>query len=389
MTTGISAHDRARTVAVAIDPRSGAAGHRHARPRLPAARPRRRRAGPRRPHRGGGRHRAARRPQPLGRDLRDHERGRLDGAAARPRRLRPAPRPEDRHDLRPDRLPPPPRQPRARVRGLDRRSSDYGGAWQMRVFTDTAGGGEHIALSKGDLTAPAPVLVRMHALNPLEDMLGIHAGPQPPAARRHAARSPPRGAASWCCCATCTRSSTLGDHVSPHRLRQYGIGAQILYALGLRELILLTNSPNPRPVGLEGYGLSIAGTRPIPPPETDRWRPTQPRGPAAPRRSTPPVAVLIVVAPFYRDIADALLAGARAALDAGRRHARDGRGARARSRSRRRSRSRAAAERLRRLRRARLRDPRRDHALRDRLQRQLARPDAARARGRRRSATAS
>jgi 3,4-dihydroxy 2-butanone 4-phosphate synthase/GTP cyclohydrolase II len=56
----------------------------------------------------------------------------------------------------------------------------------------------------------------------------------------------------------------LGDHVSPHRLRQYGIGAQILNALGLHQLILLTNSPNPKPVGLEGYGLSIAGTRPIP-----------------------------------------------------------------------------------------------------------------------------
>jgi 3,4-dihydroxy 2-butanone 4-phosphate synthase/GTP cyclohydrolase II len=56
----------------------------------------------------------------------------------------------------------------------------------------------------------------------------------------------------------------VGDHVSPHRLRQYGIGAQILNALGLEQLILLTNSPSPRPVALEGYGLSIVGTRPIP-----------------------------------------------------------------------------------------------------------------------------
>ena len=39
---------------------------------------------------------------------------------------------------------------------------------------------------------------------------------------------------------------------------------QILNALGLHELILLTNSPSPRPVGLEGYGLSIAGVRPLP-----------------------------------------------------------------------------------------------------------------------------
>ena len=125
-------------------------------------------------------------------------------------------------------------------------TSDYGGAWQMRVFADTAGGGEHIVLSKGDLTAPAPVLVRMHAMNPLEDMLGIHPG------RSHqlrdamlaiADRGPRR---AWCCCATCAPKLDLGDHVSPHRLRQYGIGAQILNALGLHELVLLTNSPNPR-----------------------------------------------------------------------------------------------------------------------------------------------
>ena len=38
-------------------------------------------------------------PQPLGRDLRDHERGRDHGPPARARRLRPAPRAEDRHDL--------------------------------------------------------------------------------------------------------------------------------------------------------------------------------------------------------------------------------------------------------------------------------------------------
>jgi 3,4-dihydroxy 2-butanone 4-phosphate synthase/GTP cyclohydrolase II len=55
------------------------------------------------------------------------------------------------------------------------------------------------------------------------------------------------------------------DHVSPGRLRQYGIGAQILNALGLHEMVLLTNSPIPRVVGLEGYGLSITGTRPIAP----------------------------------------------------------------------------------------------------------------------------
>jgi 3,4-dihydroxy 2-butanone 4-phosphate synthase/GTP cyclohydrolase II len=46
-------------------------------------------------------------------------------------------------------------------------------------------------------------------------------------------------------------------------LRQYGLGAQILSALGLTEITLVTNSAAPKVVGLEAYGLTIAGTRRI------------------------------------------------------------------------------------------------------------------------------
>ena len=55
-----------------------------------------------------------------------------------------------------------------------------------------------------------------------------------------------------------------GEHV-PHQvaLRDYGIGAQILFDLGVREMELLTNSDYDV-VGLEGYGLTIKGTRSIP-----------------------------------------------------------------------------------------------------------------------------
>jgi 3,4-dihydroxy 2-butanone 4-phosphate synthase/GTP cyclohydrolase II len=53
------------------------------------------------------------------------------------------------------------------------------------------------------------------------------------------------------------------DEVSPKTLRQYGLGAQILSSLGLSDLILLTNSPTPKVVGLEAYGLDIVGTRKI------------------------------------------------------------------------------------------------------------------------------
>ena len=60
-----------------------------------------------------------------------------------------------------------------------------------------------------------------------------------------------------------TMKLTLDDEASPQTLRQYGLGAQILSSLGLSELILLTNSPKPKVVGLEAYGLSINGTRKI------------------------------------------------------------------------------------------------------------------------------
>jgi 3,4-dihydroxy 2-butanone 4-phosphate synthase/GTP cyclohydrolase II len=143
-------------------------------------------------------------------------------------------------------------------------SSEFGGAWQLRVFADLTVGAEHLVLAKGDIAAPGPVLVRMHAVNPLEDLLGIHAG------RTHQLRDAmlaiaAEGRGVVVVLRDMSSKLELGDHVSPNRLRQYGIGAQILNALGLHELILLTNSPSPKVVGLDGYGLSIAGTRPIPP----------------------------------------------------------------------------------------------------------------------------
>ena len=86
-------------------PRSTPDDARPARPRLPAQGQGRRRARARRPDRGGRRPRPPRRPDPGRRDLRDHERRRDDGPGARPGPLLRAPRAEDDHGRRPDRLP--------------------------------------------------------------------------------------------------------------------------------------------------------------------------------------------------------------------------------------------------------------------------------------------
>ena len=143
-------------------------------------------------------------------------------------------------------------------------TSVHGGDWLMRVFADDTAGAEHVVLSKGDLSGPGPVLVRMHALNVLEDALGLNpdrAGELAGAMRVIAAEG--RGAV------VLLRDPRMkleppGGHAAPQTLRQYGLGAQILSALGLHEIELLTNSAAPRVVGLEAYGLSITGTRPIP-----------------------------------------------------------------------------------------------------------------------------
>ena len=139
-------------------------------------------------------------------------------------------------------------------------ASRFGGEWLMRVFTDATHGDEHIVLTRGDLTEPGPVPVRMHAMNPLEDALGIGDSDLEGAMRLIAEE--PRGVV------VLLRDTELklddAEDVSPAKLRRYGLGAQILAALGIHEIELLTNSGKPRVVGLEAYGLSIVGTRPIP-----------------------------------------------------------------------------------------------------------------------------
>jgi 3,4-dihydroxy 2-butanone 4-phosphate synthase / GTP cyclohydrolase II len=150
-----------------------------------------------------------------------------------------------------------------RVRTEQTVTSEFGGDWTLRIYTDETQGAEHIALIKGDIAGPEPVLVRMHALDPLLDIVGTgHKG------RAH------EFAAAMTLIAAEGRGVVVllrdvhmklaaGEEVSPQTLRQYGLGAQILSSLGLSRIVLLSNSPKPRVVGLDAYGLEIIGTRKI------------------------------------------------------------------------------------------------------------------------------
>ena len=141
--------------------------------------------------------------------------------------------------------------------------SEFGGEWDMRVYEDETHGDQHIVLSKGDLTGDAPVLVRMHAMDPMLDIVGV--GPRGRADEFGAAMEmvAKEGRGVVVLLRDTAMKIENTDNVSPRTLRQYGLGAQILSSLGLSKLELLTNSPTPKVVGLEAYGLEITSTRKI------------------------------------------------------------------------------------------------------------------------------
>jgi 3,4-dihydroxy 2-butanone 4-phosphate synthase/GTP cyclohydrolase II len=150
-----------------------------------------------------------------------------------------------------------------RVRESSTIQSEFGGEWELRIYTDETQGAEHIALIKGNITTPEPVLVRMHAMDPLLDVVG--AGPKGRRNEFGDAMSliAEEGRGVLVLLRDVHMKLEAGEEVSPQTLRQYGLGAQILSSLGLHEIELLTNSPKPKVVGLDAYGLEIVGTRKI------------------------------------------------------------------------------------------------------------------------------
>ena len=150
-----------------------------------------------------------------------------------------------------------------KVRAEETISSEFGGVWQMRIYADETQGAEHIVMIKGDISGDAPVLTRMHAMDPMQDVIGT--GPKGRAAEfGHAMEAVAVEGRGVVVLLRDTAMKLDADHdASPQTLRQYGLGAQILSSLGLNKLELLTNSPTPKVVGLEAYGLEITGTRKI------------------------------------------------------------------------------------------------------------------------------
>ncbi|MDP1027865.1 3,4-dihydroxy-2-butanone-4-phosphate synthase [Sphingomonas sp. KR1UV-12] len=149
-------------------------------------------------------------------------------------------------------------------------TSRWGGEWSVRAYRNTATGTEQVALVKGRLDVSQPVLVRMHALSPFADVFAEDS-PRGRILQRSMEMIAAEGSGvivlinrQRADAFTSAVRAQAGERVEVpmEELRDYGVGAMILAELGVHDMVLLTNTHHTL-VGLDGYGLSIVGERRI------------------------------------------------------------------------------------------------------------------------------
>ena len=151
--------------------------------------------------------------------------------------------------------------------------SKWGGDWKAMTFFNKATGDEQVALVKGRIDPEQPTLVRMHTLSMFVDAFGEESERAGLLSRSMeliaeqgsgvivVINRPMKDSLSRFIKLRAEGKGAGAPEVE--ELRDYGVGAQILAELGVQDMVLLTNTHHTL-VGLEGYGLSIVGERPIP-----------------------------------------------------------------------------------------------------------------------------
>lgn len=160
-------------------------------------------------------------------------------------------------------------------------SSEYGDGFKIHIYKNKVEYAEHIVLVKGDIKAEQSTLVRMHSLNILQDVLGDLSGDKSGKLQKSMQmvseegvgvivllREPNKSSISDILSknqalkkleakeGNLSSSSPIAHH--PELIRDYGIGAQILLDLGVKHMRLITNSELSI-IGLDGYGLVVDG----------------------------------------------------------------------------------------------------------------------------------
>ena len=148
--------------------------------------------------------------------------------------------------------------------------SEYGGEFKYYVYYNKVEYAEHVAIVKGSVFPDIPTLVRMHSFSLGSDALGSIDAKDAGVLQKSMEMIGTEGSGII----VVIRDTSPTDESnrikqlrsspsSPvNELRDYGVGAQILTDLGVRDIILLSNS-NRSIIGLEGFGLRVVETRPI------------------------------------------------------------------------------------------------------------------------------
>ncbi len=148
----------------------------------------------------------------------------------------------------------------------------HGGKWLAKTYANTAEYGEHMVLQKGRIDPDTPTLVRVHTMSMFSDLFA-EADDRAGQLQRAMDVIGEAGAgvvviirdSSPTAISSQMRAKGEGQ---PIELRDYGVGAQILYDLGVRDMVLLSNRHR-NIVGIQGYGLNVVGERAIPPRSAD------------------------------------------------------------------------------------------------------------------------
>ncbi|MEL0144135.1 MAG: 3,4-dihydroxy-2-butanone-4-phosphate synthase [Alphaproteobacteria bacterium] len=149
-------------------------------------------------------------------------------------------------------------------------NSKYGGNFKWHLYYNTVEYAEHLAIVKGEIDPEKPVLVRMHSFSIGADALGS-LGAKDSGVLQRSMEIISEAGSGVIVLIRDTSPTSLSDRIkrlqstpttSVNELRDYGVGAQILTDLGVRDIILLSNSQHAI-VGLEGFGLRLVETRPV------------------------------------------------------------------------------------------------------------------------------
>jgi 3,4-dihydroxy 2-butanone 4-phosphate synthase/GTP cyclohydrolase II len=155
-------------------------------------------------------------------------------------------------------------------------NSVHGGGFDAHIYETTVEPAEHLALVKGNIHTPGPVLVRVQAVNVFHDIFGVGCSKSAGTAVEQSMRAidaegrgivvlirdlSPNCITEW---VLRQHDPAMAKDASKERRQiEIGIGSQILSDLGVKDMILLTSSPDHVYVGLDAFGLRVAGTRQI------------------------------------------------------------------------------------------------------------------------------